>query len=35
MWDLIRCHPRSAAWLVVVWMLTVLALLIVGPVWQL
>jgi preprotein translocase subunit SecG len=31
-WDLIRTHPRSTAWLVVAWMVTVLALLIFGPV---
>jgi hypothetical protein len=32
LWDFIRTHPRSTAWMVVVWMATVLLLLLVGPV---
>jgi hypothetical protein len=32
MWNLIRTHPRSTAWIVVVWMVTVLLLLAIGPV---
>jgi hypothetical protein len=32
MWDLIRRYPRTTTWLVVAWMVTVLALLIFGPV---
>lgn len=32
MWDLIRRYPRTVAWVVVVWMVTVLILLVVGPV---
>ena len=35
MWDLIRNNPRSASWLVVVWMITVLVLLLIGPVVKL
>jgi hypothetical protein len=32
LWDLIKTHPRSAAWVVAVWMVTVIVLLLVGPV---
>ena len=32
MWDFIRTHPRSTAWLVFAWMVTVIVLLLVGPV---
>jgi hypothetical protein len=35
MWDLIRRNPRSVAWVVVVWMITVIVLLLVGPVIKL
>jgi len=31
---LIKCYPRSVAWVVGVWMLTVLVLLAIGPVWH-
>jgi hypothetical protein len=30
--EFIRCHKRSAAWVVLVWMVTVIVLLAVGPV---
>ena len=32
MWDLVRNYPRTTAWIVVVWMVTVLVLLAIGPV---
>jgi hypothetical protein len=35
MWDLICRYPRTTAWIVAVWMATVLILLIVGPVVKL
>jgi len=31
-WDLIQAYPRTTAWIVVVWMVTVLVLLLIGPV---
>jgi len=34
MWGLVCRYPRSAAWVVVVWMVTVLVLLVIGPVWH-
>jgi hypothetical protein len=34
LWDLVRAHKRSAAWLVFAWMMLVLLLLIIGPVWR-
>jgi hypothetical protein len=33
-WDLVRRYPRTAAWLMLVWMVTVLVLLVIGPVWR-
>jgi hypothetical protein len=32
MWHFVKCHPRSAAWVVFAWMVTVILLLLVGPV---
>jgi preprotein translocase subunit SecG len=32
MWDLVKAYPRTTAWVVAVWMVTVLVLLVVGPV---
>jgi hypothetical protein len=32
MWNLVRHYPRTATWLVFVWMVTVIVLLLVGPV---
>jgi cytochrome c-type biogenesis protein CcmH/NrfF len=32
MWHFVKCHPRSAAWVVAIWMATVILLLLVGPV---
>jgi preprotein translocase subunit SecG len=34
LWDLVRTHRRSTAWLVFAWMMLVLLLLIIGPVWR-
>jgi hypothetical protein len=34
MWCWIKEHRHSVAWVVVVWMVTVLVLLVIGPVWR-
>jgi hypothetical protein len=32
--DFVKSHRRSVAWVIAVWMATVLVLLIIGPVWR-
>jgi hypothetical protein len=34
LWDFVREHRASVTWIVAIWMVTVLVLLIVGPVWH-
>jgi len=34
MWGLVRRYPRTTAWVVAVWMATVIVLLAIGPVWH-
>jgi hypothetical protein len=34
MGEFIKCHKTSVAWVVAVWMVTVLILLAIGPVWR-
>jgi hypothetical protein len=34
LWDWVRTHPRSTAWLVASWMALLLLLAVIGPVWR-